>query len=50
MADDKTTTTYWNCCDELDEYLQKTFPDLVKEHTLHIEHSGGFYFHYCLLK
>lgn len=45
---DKTTTTYWDCCDKLDEHLQKTFPDLVKEHKLHIEHSGGFYFHYCL--
>jgi hypothetical protein len=45
---DKTTTTYWNCCDELDEHLLKTFPDLVKKHKLHIEHSGGYYFHYCL--
>ena len=39
---------FFNLTDELDEHLQKTFPDLAREHYLHIEHSGGYYFHYCL--
>ena len=39
---------FFNLSDELDEHLQKTFPDQIKEHKLHIEHSGGYYFHYCL--
>ena len=39
---------FFNLSDELDEHLQKTFPNQVKKHKLHIEHSGGYYFHYCL--